>query len=55
MKPGTHDLLLRVKNVLGCFLFLIDFFCIYIRCRKLYAEFNKLIKTIGHCACFFDK
>ena len=28
---------------------------IYIDCRKLNAEFNKLIKTVGHRAGFFEK
>jgi len=29
------------------------FFYIYIYCRKINAEFNKLIKTVGHRARFF--
>ena len=38
------------------FIFIFDFFLyIYIRCRKFNAEFNKLIKTIGHRARFFEK
>jgi len=36
------------------FLFSIDFFYIYIYCRKFNAEFNKLIKTVGHRARFFE-
>jgi len=31
------------------------FFYIYIYCRKINAEFNKLIKTVGHRARFFSK
>ena len=37
------------------FLFSIDFFYIYIYCRKFNAEFNKLIKTVGHRDRFFPK
>jgi len=36
------------KDIFGRFLFSIDFFYIYIYCRKFNAEFNKLIKTVGH-------
>ena len=28
---------------------------IYVYCRKFNAELNKLIKTVGHRACFFEK
>jgi len=42
-----------VKDVFGSFLFLIDFFYIYLYCRKFNAEFNKLIKTVGHRVRFF--
>jgi len=34
---------------------LIDFFNVYIYCRKFNAEFNKLIQTVGHRARFFSK
>ena len=37
------------------FLFSIDFFYIYIYCRKFNAEFNNLIKTVGHRDRFFQK
>ena len=37
-----------VKDVFGSFLFLIDCFYIYLYCRKVNAEFNKLVKTVGH-------
>ena len=39
----------------SCFLlfFSIDFFYIYIYCRKFNAAFNKLIKTVVHCARVF--
>jgi len=32
-----------------------DFFYIYIYCKKLNAEFNKLIQAVGHRARFFPK
>ena len=32
---------------------LIYFFYTYLYCRKCNAEFNKLIKTVAHCAIFF--
>ena len=35
------------------FIFSIYFLNIYMYCSK--AEFNKLIKTVGHCARFFEK
>ena len=38
------------KYVFGIFLFFILFFYIYIYYRKFNAEFNKLIKTVGHVA-----
>jgi len=38
-----------------CFLFSIDFLLIYVYCRKFNAEFDKLIKTVGHHARFFEK
>ena len=52
-----------IKDVFGYififesfFLFSKVFFYIYIRCRKLNADFNKLIKITGHCARgFFSK
>jgi len=44
-----------VKDVFGSFLFSIVFFYIYIHYRKFNAEFNKLIKTVGHRAHFFEK
>ena len=37
-----------IKDVFGSFSFSIDFFYIYIYCKKVNAEFNKLIKTVGH-------
>ena len=47
---------LMLKTFSVFFLFSIDFFYIYIiYCRKFSAEFNKLIKTVGHSACFFRK
>jgi len=45
----------KVKDVFDRFLCSIDFFYIYIYCRKFNAEFNKFIKTVGHCASFFSK
>ena len=45
----------QVKDILCRFLFSIDFFYIYGYCRKFNTEFNKLIKTVGHRACFFGK
>ena len=44
-----------IKDIFYSFLFSIDFLFIYVYCRKFNAEFNKLIKTVGHCACFFEK
>ena len=44
-----------VKDVFQFVLFSIDFFYIYVYCRKFNAELNKLIKTKGHRACFFGK
>ena len=41
-------------HFVGSFLFSIDCFYIYMYCRKFNAEFNKLIKTVGHC-CFPKK
>ena len=41
-----------LKTFSAVFLFSIDFFYIYIRCRIFNAEFNKLIKTMGHCSFF---
>ena len=43
------------KDVFGSFLFSIEFFYIYIYCRKFNAEFNKLIKSVGQCASCFEK
>jgi len=36
-----------LKTFSAVFFFLIDFFYIYVYCRKFNAEFNKLIKTVG--------
>jgi len=42
-----------LKDVFGSFLFFRYFyFFIYIYCKKFNAEFNKLIKTVGHHALF---
>ena len=35
--------------------FSVVFLNIYVYSRKLNAEFNKLIKSVGHCARFFEK
>ena len=43
------------KDVFGSFLCSIDFYYIYIYCKKLNAEFHKLIKTVGHHHGFFEK
>ena len=43
------------KDVFGIFLFSIEFFYIYIYCRKFNAEFDKLIKTVGHRVRCFEK
>ena len=44
------------KDVFGiCFKLLIDFFYIYTFYKKVNAEFNKLIKTVGHRALVFEK
>ena len=46
----------QLKTFWVFFLFSIDcFFYIYIYCRKFDAEFNKLIKALGHRARFFEK
>ena len=39
---------------LVCF-FSIFMFNICIYCRKIHFEFNKLINTVGHSACYFEK
>ena len=46
---------MEIKTFSAVFLFSIYFFYIYINCRKFNAEFNKLIKTVGHLASFFSK
>ena len=46
---------IAVKDVFSSFLFLIDFFYIYIYCSKFNAEFNKLIQTVGYHARLFEK
>jgi len=43
-----------LKNVFYSFLFSIYFYLNFY-CRKFNAEFNMLIKAVGHCACFFKK
>ena len=44
-----------LEDVFASCFFSIDFFYMYIHNRKFNAEFNKLIKTVGHRACFFKK
>jgi len=54
-KTCFDNVLIFIKDVFGSFLFSIDFVCIYIYCRKFNAEFNKLIKTVGQRARFYEK
>ena len=44
------DYFIAVKDVFGCSCFSIDLFYIYIYCRKFNADFNKVLKTVGHRA-----
>ena len=44
--------LCSLKTIAIAYLYSIDFCYVYIYCRKFNAEFNKLIKTEGHRACF---
>jgi len=52
MSSTYFHLNISLKEVFGIFLFSIKKFYIYIYCRKFNTEFNKLIKTAGHCARF---
>jgi len=47
--------IITFKDIFYSFLMLMDFCYIYIYYRKFNAEFNKLIKPVGHRACFFRK
>ena len=48
---ATSMLILKTFSIVCC----IDCVYIYIYCRKCNAEYNKLIKIIGHCARVFEK
>ena len=52
--PTLFNVNMNIKDIFGSFLFSILFY-IYIYCRKFNAEFNKLIKTVGHRARLFPK
>jgi len=47
--PTLFNVNMNIKDIFGSFLFSILFY-IYIYCRKFNAEFNKLIKKVGHRA-----
>jgi len=56
-KLQNHTADTVINHIFGsfCVCFCIDLFYIYIYCRNFNAEFNKLIKTVGHLAVIFEK